>query len=167
MFLQRRNGARMSWQAVAWVMQNSKAKHSDRLVLLAIAEEVRVKQHGGWCWPAIATIAKHAGLSERAVQYSLPELVSLGELCIEKNGSRHSVNRYRLPKMGCKVCTGGCKNLYQFLHPNQKYSQKTTKPLPYPLILRKPNRKTKSARMEKQKQNLPKNQRQNQKQNLP
>lgn len=122
----------MSWQAVAWVMQNSKAKHSDRLVLLAIAEEVRVKQHGGWCWPAIATIAKHAGLSERAVQYSLPELVSLGELCIEKNGSRHSVNRYRLPKMGCKVCTGGVQKSVPVFAPQPEVQPENYKTSPLP-----------------------------------
>lgn len=68
----------MSWQAVTWVLEQSQAVHSSRLVLLSIASHAN--REGRQSYPSVETICIEARLGRRAVQYCLRELEELGEL---------------------------------------------------------------------------------------
>ena len=69
----------MSVEAIAVVLHHSKASGTDKLVLLGIANHYG----DGGAWPAIATLAKYANVTERTVQRSLQALCRLGEIQIE------------------------------------------------------------------------------------
>ena len=83
----------MSWQAVTWVLEQSRAVHSSRLVLLSIASHAN--REGKQSYPGVETICIEARLGRRAVQYCLRELEELGELrtVLRKMNS----NSYELP----------------------------------------------------------------------
>lgn len=66
----------MSVEAMAVVLHHSRAKGTDKLVLLGIANH----SGDGGAWPSVATLARYANVTERAVQQSLGKLVALGEL---------------------------------------------------------------------------------------
>ncbi|KKL68349.1 hypothetical protein LCGC14_2125860 [marine sediment metagenome] len=87
----------MSVQAISWVFECSESESGYRLVMLAIANHTDAR--GENAWPAIATIAREARLSDRQVQRALPRLVRLGELEVVYRSGRHLTNQYRLPKM--------------------------------------------------------------------
>ena len=70
----------MSVEAMAMVLNHSRAKGTDKLVLLGIANHYG----DGGAWPAIATLACYANVSERTVQRSIEALVSLGELVVQR-----------------------------------------------------------------------------------
>lgn len=73
----------MSIQAVAWVLQNSKAELADRLVLIAIANHCDAH----WCcYPSVDMIAAEAKVSRATVFRSVKELVRLGELEVAPGG---------------------------------------------------------------------------------
>lgn len=61
---------------MAVVLHHSRAKGTDKLVLLGIANHAG----DGGSWPYVETLARYANVSERAVQASLTKLVQLGEL---------------------------------------------------------------------------------------
>jgi hypothetical protein len=77
-----------------WVWDCSKSRHGARLVLLAIADCIRVP--GGAAWPSVPEIARKANLTERAVRAAITELASLGELAVEYNAGPKGCNRYRI-----------------------------------------------------------------------
>lgn len=84
----------MSVEAISKVLNHSKAKGSQKLVLIGIANH-----HGDeGAWPAISTLARYANLSERRVQQMIRELEEMGELRIEKNKGggyrQYKTNRY-------------------------------------------------------------------------
>jgi len=84
----------MSVEAISKVLNYSKAKGSQKLVLIGIANH-----HGDeGAWPAIKTLARYANLSERRVQQMIRELEAMGELRIEEcKGSgfrQYKTNRY-------------------------------------------------------------------------
>jgi hypothetical protein len=82
-----------------WVWSNSRSRHGARLVLLAIAWEVREKDDSaakGWTWPSTARLAGKTGLSERAVQTAISDLSALGELEVQYNAGPKGCNRYRV-----------------------------------------------------------------------
>ena len=87
----------MSVQAISWVLEFSESESGYRLVMLAIANHTDAR--GENAWPAIATIAREARLSERQVQRALPRLVRLGELEVIRGAGYCGTNLYRLPKM--------------------------------------------------------------------
>ena|ERR1700676_1484656 len=86
----------MSCEAVKWVLRNSKAKGSARLVLLSIAEHA--DRNGERAWPSIATISRETGVHRASVFRSLIVLVQIGEVeMVRSGGGRHSqTNHYRL-----------------------------------------------------------------------
>ena len=86
----------MSIEALTVVLNHSKAKGTDKLVLIGIANH-----HGeSGAWPSVETLANYANLSERRVQQSLLKLKELGELSIEKGagqgGAKYKTNLYHV-----------------------------------------------------------------------
>lgn len=84
----------MSVKVMTWVWDHSASRGSDRLVLLAIAD--CASEDGSNAYPSMAELVRKTGLSERAVQYAIRELVSLGELFVAANGGPRGCNRYRV-----------------------------------------------------------------------
>ena len=69
----------MSIEAVALVLNKSKATGRAKLVLLGIANHLGDQG----AWPAISTLARYANASERSVKRDIQELIDLGELRVE------------------------------------------------------------------------------------
>jgi hypothetical protein len=69
----------MSIEAVALVLNKSKATGRAKLVLIGIANHLGDQG----AWPAISTLARYANASERSVKRDIQELVELGELRVE------------------------------------------------------------------------------------
>lgn len=67
---------------MAIVLHHSRAKGTDKLVLLGIANHAG----DGGAWPTVATLARYANVTERAVQTSVQKLVTMGELLIDRQG---------------------------------------------------------------------------------
>ena len=95
---------------MAIVLHHSKAAGTDKVVLLGIANH----EGDGGSWPAVATLAKYAQCSERAVRYSLKRLVEAGELSIvRQGGGRDGLRDDRRPNLyrvlvSCPAdCSGG------------------------------------------------------------
>ncbi len=89
----------MAISVMEWVWTRSRSRHGARPVLLYIAWAIREKgggPHPGWAWPSNAELAEKAGLSERAVQTALADLVKLGELEIRYNAGPKGCNLYRV-----------------------------------------------------------------------
>lgn len=84
----------MSVRVMSWVWEHSEAEGSDRLVLLAIADQAG--DAGGHAWPSVQTIAGKARVSVRTAQRSIKSLVALGELSVDVNAGRNGVNVYRV-----------------------------------------------------------------------
>lgn len=84
----------MSIDVTSAVWKRSASTLADRLVMLYIAD--RCNEDGSGAYPAVATIAKHAGVSERSVQLSVKRLVAMGELEVLPNAGPHGVNVYRI-----------------------------------------------------------------------
>lgn len=70
----------MSVETLAIVLHHSKAKSTDKLVLIGIANHAG----DGGAWPSIATLARYANVSERTVQRAVDALARLGELHVER-----------------------------------------------------------------------------------
>lgn len=71
----------MSVEHMAVVLHHSKARGTDKLVLLGIANHAG----DGGSWPKIETLAKYANVTDRAVQVSIAKLVKTGELLVDRN----------------------------------------------------------------------------------
>lgn len=84
----------MSVQAMAWVLESSKARLGDRLVALAVANHA--DREGENAWPSIETLALEAHLSQRQVQRALKSLESIGELRISPSSGPRGTNVYTL-----------------------------------------------------------------------
>lgn len=83
----------MSLKAMVWVLENSEAKLGDRLVLLALAEHAG--DDGEDSYPAQATLAAKARLSERQVRRCLNNLESEGRI-VEDGKSRYGTVCWRI-----------------------------------------------------------------------
>lgn len=94
----------MSVKVMSWVWEHSLSRGSDRLVLLAIAD--CASEDGSNAYPSMAELVRKTGLSERSVQYSIRDLVKLGELFVNANGGPRGCNRYRV------VMTEGVQTLH-------------------------------------------------------
>lgn len=73
---------------MTWVWENSRSRYGARLALLAIAF------HGETAVKGTGELADKTGLSERAVQQAIRELIALGELAVEFRPG--NVSRYRV-----------------------------------------------------------------------
>jgi hypothetical protein len=69
----------MSIEAVALVLNHSKATGRTKLVLIGIANHLGDQG----AYPAIRTLARYANASERSVKRDIQELIKLGELRVE------------------------------------------------------------------------------------
>jgi hypothetical protein len=87
----------LSVQAIAWVLDHSKSKLADRLVLLAIANHC--DRYGRDAWPLQTTIAAEAYVSTREVVRAIQKLDESGELRVENGKGEIGRNRYSLPGM--------------------------------------------------------------------
>ena len=83
----------MSVEAVRYVLERSKTKGAQRLILLVIAEHAN---KDGVAWPGIETIARLANCSERYVKKTIACL-DAGELILDRGGGRRRTHRYRIP----------------------------------------------------------------------
>lgn len=95
----------MSVEAMAIVLHHSRAKGAAKLILLGIANHAG----DGGSWPTVATLAKYANITERAVQLALRKLQQSGELWIDQQGGglahmkdHQRPNRYEL-KVACPI----------------------------------------------------------------
>lgn len=87
-------GKRVSIRVMTWVWNESKSKKNARLLLLAIAD--CASDDGSNAYPSITELMRKTGLSERAVQSTLADLVTLGELAVYRNAGPKGCNRYRV-----------------------------------------------------------------------
>jgi hypothetical protein len=69
----------MSIEAVATVLNHSRATGRAKLVLIGIANHLGDQG----AWPSISTLARYANASERSVKRDIQELMNLGELQVE------------------------------------------------------------------------------------
>lgn len=79
----------MSIEAVALVLNHSKASGTAKLVLIGIANH----DGDGGSWPSIATLARYANTTERSVQRAIAQLVLLGEVVVHENAGGTSETR--------------------------------------------------------------------------
>ncbi|WP_294637399.1 helix-turn-helix domain-containing protein [uncultured Aquabacterium sp.] len=95
----------MSVYATSLVWKFSKAAGSTLLVALAIAD---FADDEGRAFPAVGTLATKARVSERTTQYALSELVSFGELAIERGTGPKGCNTYvlQLDALRCRPAAG-------------------------------------------------------------
>lgn len=91
----------MSIQAVAWVLEHSKAELADRLVLIAIANHCDARGHNAW--PSAKHIAREARVTRRTVQRAIQSLEKLGELIVERRPGRPSNFQLPLGRVGQDV----------------------------------------------------------------
>lgn len=82
----------MSFEALRWV-RDLRAKPLQKLLLWALGDAAG--EHGV-AWPSITALRLWTGLSERAVQRTLRELVAGGVLEVVAGGGRGRTTRYRL-----------------------------------------------------------------------
>jgi Helix-turn-helix domain len=85
----------VSVQAMSWVIEKSRQKGSNLLVLLMIANHADTT--GVDAYPKVETLAAESRLSERAVRYILAKLARSSELVIESNAGPYGCHRYSLP----------------------------------------------------------------------
>ena len=90
----------MTIESIAIALHHSHSKGTAKLVLIGIANH----DGDGGAWPAVATLAKYAGVDRRNVQRAIDTLESLGEIKrIRGAGGNHETAEHRRP------------NLYRFL----------------------------------------------------
>lgn len=68
----------MSIHPLSWVLKNSESTGGCRLVLIVLADHAH--DDGSNAYPSVATMAREARMSERAVQYALRKLEEAGEI---------------------------------------------------------------------------------------
>jgi hypothetical protein len=84
----------VSVEAISLVLNHSRSEGTARLVLIGIANH----DGDGGSWPAIATLARYANVSERSVQRALRTLVELAEVEIHRNdGGTHKTRNDQRP----------------------------------------------------------------------
>ena len=99
----------MSVSHISAAFRHSKAKLAARFVLVCLAN---FADEDGRCYPSVTTIARHCGMSERAVHTALETLLRLGEVELLKKGGtinkKTISNLYRVtvPMDGCTTRTG-------------------------------------------------------------
>lgn len=92
---------------MALVLHHSRARGTAKLVLIGIANH----DGDGGAWPSIATLARYAGCSDRAVQRALRELLTLREVAVyrQEGGPQNMAPRARPNRYDVLVtCPPGC-----------------------------------------------------------
>ncbi len=89
----------MSVEAMAIVLNHSRAKGTDMVIMLGIANH----DGDGGSWPSKATLARYAKVDERSIKRSLRKLEAMGELITHtQEGGTHRTpdavrpNRYEI-----------------------------------------------------------------------
>lgn len=90
-------------QAISWVIENSKQKLGNLIVLFMVANHA--KSDGTGAWPSLSTLAREARMTERQVRRCLRILEKSGELTTRMGKGPHGTNLYSLP--GVKLSGGG------------------------------------------------------------
>lgn len=72
----------MSIEAMVWVLHHSPLSGADKLVLLGIANHA--DSEGRNAWPAIATLARYANITERSAQRAVRRMVDEGHLRVRR-----------------------------------------------------------------------------------
>lgn len=85
----------MAIEVTQWVWNYSHSRLSDRLVLLAIADNAN-SRNGDGAWPSVSELMRKANLSERGVRGAIKNLQTLGELEVLYNAGPSGVNAYRV-----------------------------------------------------------------------
>ena len=73
----------MSIESMSWVLNYAPVSGTDKIILLGIANHA--DDRGKNAWPSVATLARYANVSERAVQQSLHKLREAGHLRVIPN----------------------------------------------------------------------------------
>jgi len=98
----------MSIEAMAIVLNHSRARGAAKLVLIGIANHLNPDNDGAW--PSQAKLAQYANVSDRAVRDAIDNLVSLGELRYEvaqgQSANQYKPNRYWLTLTCPPECDG-------------------------------------------------------------
>lgn len=84
----------MSYQAVGAVLANSKAKGSERLVLLVVASHANAETFE--CHPGRDLLCQESAMSERNLIYCLKKLEESKELTINRGSGRGNLTIYRI-----------------------------------------------------------------------
>ncbi len=85
----------MSIQAVGWVLDESRSRGVDRLVLISLANHCDERLTA---WPSVRTIAREAGVATNTVMAAVRRLVELGELEVVEAGDARKSSVYRITK---------------------------------------------------------------------
>tara|TARA_R110000822_G_scaffold14484_5_gene50916 strand:+ start:646 stop:1335 length:690 start_codon:yes stop_codon:yes gene_type:complete len=99
----------MSAEATTAVLHHSKSEGSSKLVMWGIANH----HSDSGAWPAIATLAKYASVSERRVQQIIRGLATMGEIRIDEQGgfgAHYKTNRYWILIQCPKDCDGSLQH---------------------------------------------------------
>jgi hypothetical protein len=99
----------MSAEATTAVLHHSKSEGSAKLVMWGIANH----HSDSGAWPAIATLAKYASVSERRVQQIIRHLADMGEIRIEEQGgfgTHYKTNRYWILIQCPQDCDGSLQH---------------------------------------------------------
>ena len=84
----------MSWDAVSYVVEHSRHKGGELLVLMLVANHAG---SDGWeCWPSVGLLAKESRLTERQVRRCLRSLEASGEVRSTMQGGPHGANLYQV-----------------------------------------------------------------------
>lgn len=98
----------MSIEALAIVLNHSKATGAVKLILMGVANHINPDNDGAW--PSQVKLASYANCTERYVRKALDELVELGELKFETHGGKsnggNKSNRYWLTIQCPDDCDG-------------------------------------------------------------
>lgn len=101
-------GTILSVEALAIVLNHSKARGAAKIVLMGIANHINPDNDGAW--PSQAKLAGYANVSDRAVRDAVETLVGLGELRYETaaglSTSQYKPNRYWLTLSCPAECDG-------------------------------------------------------------
>lgn len=82
---------------MVWDDRKNLTKHTELAVMLALAD---FADDEGFCWPAIATIARKARMAESTARSHIRTLQGRGLIRVEYNAARRGSNTYRLYPAG-------------------------------------------------------------------
>lgn len=94
--IRRLEGVNVSIEIQTEVWRYSKSKGSQRLLLIAIADNCNTESRTAW--PTTAYLAGKTLLTQRSIHRLVAELEELGELEIARNRGRNRSNLYRIPR---------------------------------------------------------------------
>lgn len=102
---------------MSWVWETSRAKGTDRLVLLAIADHA--SDDGTDAYPSVGRLVRRTSVDARTVQRAIRRLVDLGELQVDEGAGLSGSNRYAVDMTPRQVATPGNMPPLAQRHPRQ------------------------------------------------